>query len=79
MKLTKHANKRLQQRGIQDDVLVLISLFGEQVSSNKGCVKLKMTEKTRGKIVQILDRCRNKVIIMDKSFSNLITAYTLSR
>lgn len=79
MKLTNHATKRAQQRGINDDVLLLVSLFGEEVSSDKGVVKIQMTEKTRRKLFQVLDKCRSKVIIADRSVSKVITAYTLTR
>lgn len=79
MKLTNHATKRAQQRGIQYDTLLLISLFGEEISVDTEGVKIQMTERTIRKIIQLLDKCRNKVIIADKSFSSLITTYALSR
>lgn len=79
MKLTKHAAKRAQQRGIQDDTLLLVSLFGEEVATDAGGVKIQMTERARRNLVQLLDKCRSKVIVTDKNVSKLITAYTLSR
>lgn len=51
MKLTKHATKRSQQRGIQYDVLLLISLFGEEIVKDKDGVKIQMTKKDRRKII----------------------------
>lgn len=79
MKLTKHATKRSQQRGIQYDVLLLISLLGEEIVKDKDGVKIQMTKKDRRKIIQTLDKCKNKAIVTDKNFNKLITAYALSR
>lgn len=79
MKLTKHAAKRAQQRGIQHDTLLLVSLFGEEVATDADGVKIQMTERARRHLVQLLDKCRSKVIVTDKNASKLITAYTLSR
>ena len=79
MKLTKHEAKRSQQRGIQYDVLLLISLFGEEIVKDKDGVNIQMTKKDRRKIIQTLDKCKNKAIVTYKNFNNLITAYALSR
>lgn len=79
MKLTKHATKRSQQRGIQYDVLLLISLFGEEIDKDIDGVKIQMTERALRKIIQILDKCKNKVIVTDKNFNKLITTYALYR
>ena len=38
-----------------------------------------MTKKDRRKIIQTLDKCKNKAIVTDKNFNKLITTYALSR
>jgi len=79
MKITNHANKRMRQRGIKDDTLLLVSMFGEEVTSDSEIVKMQMTERKRRNLMQSLDKCRNKMIVIDKNFKTLVTAYTLSR
>lgn len=77
MKLTKHAIKRAQQRGLKHDVLFLISLFGEEIGRDRDGIKLLMSEKTIRKLIQLLDKCRDTVIITDSNYDRLITAYAL--
>lgn len=79
MKMTEHAIKRAQQRGIRHETLLLVSLFGEEVSSDTDGVKIQMTEKAWRNLAQILDKCRNKVIVANSSMSIMLTTYTLSR
>lgn len=79
MKMTKHAIKRTQQRGIRHDTLLLVSLFGEEVSSAPEGIRIQMTERAWRNLAQLLDKCRNKVIVADDTMSRLITAYTISR
>lgn len=77
MKLTKHAIKRAQQRGLKYDVLFLISLFGEEIERDRGGIKLLMSEKTIRKLIQLLDKCRDTVIVTDPNYDRLLTAYAL--
>lgn len=79
MKLTKHAVKRAQQRGLPEDLLLLIVLFGEVVAEGNGGIKLQILDKTRAKIIQLLDKCREKVLITDKNYESIITAYAVNR
>ena len=79
MKVTNHANKRMRQRGIKDDTLLLVYMFGEEVTSDSEVVKMQMTERKRRNLIQSLDKCRNKVIVADKNYKSLITTYTLLR
>lgn len=78
MKITKHATKRTQQRGIKHDTLLLVSMFGEIVATDADCAKIQITERIRRNLIQLLDKCRDKIIVVDKNVSTLITAYTLS-
>lgn len=77
--MTEHAIKRAQQRGIRHETLLLVSLFGEEVSSDIDGVKIQMTEKAWRNLAQTLDKCRNKVIVANSSMSIMLTTYTLSR
>ena len=79
MKVTTHASKRLQQRGIKDMYVMLIHMFGDVTESNTGVEKIQLREKTRRSLIQSLDKCQNKVIIVDRDLNGtLITAYALS-
>lgn len=79
MRLTKHAAKRVQQRGIPVDLLLLIVLFGDVVAEDKDGIRLQILDKTRSKIIQLLDKCKEKVIITDKIYESIITAYNIGR
>ena len=79
MKVTSHASKRLQQRGIKDLSVILIHMFGDITESNADGEKIQLLEKTRRSLIQSLDKCQNKVIVADRTLSGtLITAYSLS-
>lgn len=79
MKLTKHAAKRAQQRGLPMDLLLLIALFGDVVAEDKEGLRLQILDKTRSKIIQLLDKSREKILITDKDYESIITAYALGR
>lgn len=79
MKLTKHAAKRAQQRGLPHDVLFLIALFGDVVRKDSGGIMLQLSDKTRCKIIQLLDKYRKKILITDKSYETVITTYAVSK
>ncbi len=79
MRKSKHLVKRMQQRGICHDAVLLIAMFGEEIRSEQGCVKLKMTEKTIRKLIQLLDKCRNTVVLANNEVSTLITAYSCAK
>ncbi|MCL1916060.1 MAG: hypothetical protein FWG17_05075 [Desulfovibrionaceae bacterium] len=74
MKLTKHAQVRIKQRGISDIELLLISIFGVVDAKNR----MTLPERTQKKIIQALDKC-NKMLVVDDEVSALITAYAISR
>jgi len=79
MKITQHASKRMQQRGIKDGMVQLILMFGEVVASDNEGETMQISEKGKRRLYQLLDKCPNKVIITDKSHKTLITAYTATR
>ena len=79
MKITKHAYKRMSQRTINEIQVILISLFGTTINKDKEFEKLSILDKEIYKIREQLDKCKGKVIVVDKSFKNLVTAYSLYR
>ena len=79
MKLTRHAGKRAQQRGISWEQLALMAMFGTEVSRDAEAVKIGLTEGTLARLRAALERCKGKVIVMDDVCDRIITTYTLTR
>lgn len=79
MRISKHASKRIKQRGISDYVLLLVSMFGEAISQDKTSNKLILPSKTAGKIRAALDKSKGKIVIVDNNYQTIITAYSVSR
>jgi hypothetical protein len=55
-RLTKHASKRLQQRGISEEQLVLILAFGVKKHDGDGGVRYFMTQSVVEKVCSVLGR-----------------------
>lgn len=77
MRLTRHAQIRAAQRGFGEDKLLLISLFGEEVSRNKDVVKLLLKDKTITRLKNSLDKCGNSILVSCSDYENIITVYHL--
>lgn len=75
MKVTKHAKKRCCQRGIKIDLLDLIYNFGTKIDEDEDGIKFQITDKIRTKLIDLLDKSKNKIIITDKFQENIITVY----
>lgn len=75
MKITNHASKRCQQRGIKLDVLEFIYKFGNNIQEDKEAIKIQITNKVRSEIIDLLDKSKNKILVIDKVRGDIITAY----
>ena len=78
--LTKHAEKRLQQRAIPKEMLHFISLYGEEVTQKGGCHELRLPKraikalrKDLKKVLQHLDSLSNTYVI-EGAAGEVITA-----
>lgn len=79
MKISRHAEIRAQQRGISEEMLILISIFGETIHKDDGCVRITITDKMIRLLKQQLDRCARRVVVADPIYDTIITAYSLGR
>jgi len=77
MKLTKHAIKRFRQRGFQARDEYIIRYFGTGYRRQGDAVEYRMTEKDRKRIIQRLDKLRNKAILIDLKVDEIITVYNI--
>ncbi|RTE67325.1 hypothetical protein EH243_03745 [Amphritea opalescens] len=78
--LTKHAEKRLQQRAIPEEMLLFISLYGEEVAQKGGSHEHRLTKravkalrKDLKKVLQHLDSLSNTYVI-EGTEGKIITA-----
>jgi len=78
--LTKHAEKRLQQRAIPEEMLHLILIYGEEVAQKGGCHELRLPKraikalrKDLKKVLRHLDSLSNAYFIEGAS-GEVITA-----
>lgn len=78
--LTKHAEKRLQQRGIPEEMLLFISLYGEEISQKGGSHEHRLTKqavktlrKDLKKVLKHLDSLSNTYFI-EGAAGKIITA-----
>jgi cell division protein FtsB len=83
MKTSRHANKRIQQRGIPSSAIDLALLFSTP-TFNKGRGSLSYTLTSRniaeartyiGRLMNDLDHLKNRTIVTDESTSKIITVY----
>ena len=75
MKISKHASRRANQRGINAYQLILCALFGEIVRKDKSAVALMVPEKEISALRQALDRLGNLIVIKSAIYNNIITTY----
>lgn len=79
MTITKHANKRCKQRGITINLLDFIYHFGIGIEEDSEAIKIQITNKIRSQIISLLDKSKNKILVVDKNQGTIITAYPISR
>ena len=79
MRVSGHARKRAQQRGITGDELLLIATYGEVMDRRGGALRLRVPDKTINRLMRALDSCRRKILITDDDYQTIITAYALTK
>ncbi|MBW1689896.1 MAG: hypothetical protein DRG87_02745 [Deltaproteobacteria bacterium] len=84
MKVSNHANKRSQQRGIPKDYIDLILEYGTPVRRQGDTLEYRLHKKDRDRLVKHLkqlinsiDRCTNKAVLVDSDMKEIVTVYNL--
>lgn len=54
--MSRHAQKRCAQRGINEKIIPLLYAFGEQTHDGLGCICYVMTQRAHNKMTQIIGR-----------------------
>ena len=82
MKLSQHAQKRQQQRGISRDIIELILVFGtprhkpgnatEYLIMNEDNQRLSNDLK---RVKNLLEKAKNKAVLVSKDGNDVITTY----
>lgn len=82
MKVSKHAMKRAQQRGINSQQIKLIMAFGRVKSASGEAILYQFTKKSFLELesvlkqgVQLLDKLKDKTIICNAANDTVITCY----
>lgn len=84
MEISKHANKRSQQRGIPRNYLDIITRYGTPVEKPGNAFEYRLHKKDKDRIIQHLkrliqcvDKCTGKAVLMDSNKDTVVTAYNL--
>lgn len=79
MSLTRHAQKRLQQRGIPESLVDVLIDFGHTSKTSKGCEIVFLTERDKRQIAgslaqqNVCSRVGNTYLVLDPC-GNVVTA-----
>jgi hypothetical protein len=77
MKISQNAAKRLRQRGFKDDYIDLIVNHGTPYEKDGSVVEYRLDKKDISRIMQSLDKCKRKAVLVDTSVSEIITGYNI--
>ena len=84
MEMSNHAIKRSQQRGIPRNVRNAIIEFGTAKRKPGNVIEYRLHKKMKGQIIQqykqliqSLDKCNNKGVLVDLNARKIITAYNI--
>jgi hypothetical protein len=82
MKITKHAQKRMRQRGFPDNAISILEQCGRHCPAPGGATKIVFGRKEYQSAVsglkqqiQLLDHLKGSTIIMDEKQDTAITLY----
>ncbi len=82
LKLTEHASKRCQQRGIPFDVLPIIDQYGTSNQRPGGAIEYSLKKKDSVKLInnlkyliRIIEKSTGKVILLGGDGGEIITVY----
>ena len=80
--ITSHAEQRLQQRGFKFNYIDLILKYGKMTYKPGNCFEYKIFKKDieniikkSKQIIQDIDKCRTKAILVDETHNKIITVY----
>jgi len=76
--VTRHANKRMQQRGITDIQLQLVEMFGTGLHQTGGATYAFVPEKVLAELRHAVDRLRDVRLISGEK-GQLVTVFHESR
>jgi len=84
MKISHHAHKRSQQRGIPKDYIEIILRYGTPVRRQGDTLEYRLHKKDKDRIVshlkqliQSIDKCTNKAVLVDSNLEEIVTVYNL--
>jgi hypothetical protein len=84
MKISNHAHKRSQQRGIPKDYIEIILRYGTPVRRQGDTLEYRLHKKDKDRIVshlkqliQSIDKCTNKAVLVDSNLEEIVTVYNL--
>ena len=82
MNLTKHAKKRMRQRGLSRDALSIIEYYGKYSHAPGGAIKITFGKKEHQKATselkqmqQLIDKAKDSGIIYDEPHDTAITTF----
>ena len=82
MQLSYHAEVRGQQRGIPDEMMEVLFLYGSPEQKIGGALKYHIRKRDHERIVktlkhtiQLLDKAKNKAMIVSEDGCTVITVY----
>lgn len=76
LNFTNHSNKRIQQRGISEEMICLAMDLGE-CTHKQGLAYYTVSERNRKQLFdkQLSGKLKNLVVVMDDSTGTLVTCY----
>jgi hypothetical protein len=81
-KMSKHATKRAQQRGISRRIIEIITLLGKPISRPGNATEFRINKRDKNdaikilkKIIHLLDKSSNVSVILDSDMDEVITVY----
>ena len=85
MQITRHANRRIQQRGFRKRQLELILEYGSVKRKKGNAYEIGLTVKeieqliqNSKRIIQTASKCKNKAVLVDSDMGTIITVYNIS-
>ena len=79
MEFSRHALVRSQQRGFQSDDISLIVNFGTPIQKPGNVTEYRMRKKDGKRLVQAIDRIKDKAVLVDQNEGTVVTVYNLDK
>lgn len=85
MQLSYHAAVRGQQRGIPEEMVHMLLLYGSTEQKTGGALEYRIRKRDRSRIVnrlkhtiQLLEKAKNKAVLVSDDGDTIITVYTVT-